>query len=48
MGRKRLDDNEKKVTVGITIKRKYLDSLRVRKINISKLVEDYIREFLEK
>jgi hypothetical protein len=47
MGRKRLDVNEKKINVTISIKKKYVDYLKDNKINISKIVEDYVRKFLD-
>jgi hypothetical protein len=47
MGRKRLDVNEKKINVTISIKKKYADYLKDNKINISKIVEDYVRKFLD-
>ncbi|MFH5781826.1 type II toxin-antitoxin system CcdA family antitoxin [Heyndrickxia oleronia] len=46
MGRHRLDENEKKVNITLSIKKKYVDELRKRKVNISALVEEFIKKFL--
>jgi hypothetical protein len=47
MGRKRLDPEEKRIKVTLSIKKKYVDYLRDKNINISKVVEDYVKKFLD-
>lgn len=47
MGRKRLEESEKKVNVKLCIKKEYLDILKDQNINISKLLEEKIEEFLK-
>lgn len=46
MGRKRIDQNEKKIVVSLSIKKKYIDELKDRGVNVSNLVEDLIKNYL--
>lgn len=47
MGRKRIDENEKKVRFSISIKKKNLDVLKSKEINISNLIETLIENWLK-
>lgn len=47
MGRKRLDESEKKISVNLSVKKKYLDALRERNVNISQLFEEFVIKFLK-
>lgn len=46
MGRKRIDEKEKKIPVTIGIKKKYLDILKDRNINISELINKFLEKYL--
>lgn len=48
MGGKLLDDMERKVDVKLKIKKKYLLELRKRGVNISKLFEEFVINYLKK
>lgn len=48
MGRKRIDENEKKIPITIGIKKKYVDYLKQRSINISQLINDFLEKYLKK
>lgn len=48
MGRKRLELDEKKVSVKLTIKKKYVDMLKEKNINMSQLFEEKVKELLKK
>lgn len=41
MGRKRLPMQEKKVRVSVSIKQKYVDLLKEKGVNLSKIIEEY-------
>lgn len=47
MGRKRLEESEKKTAIKLSIKKKYIDELKAQDVNISKLFEDFILERLK-
>ncbi|MEB9564604.1 hypothetical protein P4I85_29625 [Bacillus cereus] len=47
MGRKRIDPDEKKVAIGVSIKKKYVDLVR-KEENTGQFVEDAIVEHLKK
>lgn len=47
MGRKRIDPGEKKIPIGVSIRKKYVDLVREEE-NTSKFVEDAIIEHLKK
>jgi hypothetical protein len=46
MGRKRLPPEEKRVGIKLSIKKKYVDELKVKKVNISLLFEEFVKKFL--
>ena len=48
MGRKRLDENEKRIPIKLSIKKKYVDELKQREVNISQLFEEYVKKFLSR
>lgn len=48
MGGKLLDDMERKVDVKLKIKKKYLLELRKRDVNISKIFEEFVTNYLKK
>lgn len=48
MGRKRLDEDEKKVKVHIYIKKKLHDEMKEKEINISQFVEEEAKKFLKR
>ncbi len=48
MGRKRLPEDEKKIALKLTIKKKYLDELKQREVNISQLFENFVIDYLKK
>lgn len=47
MGRKRIDPDERKVSIGVSIRKKYVDLVR-KEENTTKFVEDAIIEHLKK
>lgn len=47
MGRKRLTDLDRKKTLGITVRNKYILYFKERKINISQFCEKKMKEFIE-
>lgn len=47
MGRKRIDENEKKTKISVGIKKKYIDELREKEINISELINELIGKYLK-
>lgn len=48
MGRQRLPEDEKKIALKLTIKKKYLDELKQRNVNISQLFENFVIDYLKK
>lgn len=48
MGRKRIPEDEKKIGVKLTITKKYLDELKAKDLNISKLFEEFVKDYLNK
>lgn len=48
MGRKRLDESDKKIRVNLSIKKKYLDEIKAKNINLSELVENFIKDYLKR
>ena len=47
MGRKRLPEQEKRIGLKITIKKKYVDQLKESGVNISHLIEEFVKNFLK-
>jgi hypothetical protein len=47
MGRKRLDEKEKKVDIKLKIKKKYVDILKEKKVNVSQLFEEFVKSYLK-
>lgn len=45
MGRKRIDENEKKISISIGIKKKYVDYMKEKGINISELINDLLKKY---
>jgi post-segregation antitoxin (ccd killing protein) len=48
MGRKRLSEDEKKVRIHIYLKKEYVELLRARGINISNLINQLVKKYLNK
>lgn len=48
MGRKRLSEDEKRIAVKLSIKKKYIVELKEKDINISQLFEEYVKKFLNR
>lgn len=48
MGRNRLESDEKKISIRLTVKKKYIDKLKQQNVNISQLFEQFVEEFLKK
>lgn len=48
MGRKRVPEQEKRIAVKLSIKKKYLDELKTKDINISALFEEFVKKYLNK
>lgn len=46
MGRKRLDSDEKRISLNLSIKKKYVEELKHRGVNISQLFEDFVKKYL--
>lgn len=46
MGRKRVDPDEKKIVLPVSIKKKYVDELREKHTNLSQIVEDLVKKYL--
>ena len=47
MGRLRLGEDDKKVSLKISVKKKYVDELKSRGINISRLFEEFVKKYLK-
>lgn len=48
MGRKRMNPDEKKVDIKLTISKKIIDEIRSKSINVSGLVEELLKNYLKK
>jgi len=48
VGRKRIDENDKKIRVSISIKKALMDELREKNINISQLIEELVKNYLKR
>lgn len=48
MGRKRIDPADKKIVLPISIKKKYVDKLREKHDNISQIVEELVKQYLDR
>jgi hypothetical protein len=48
MGRKRIDSNEKRISLKLSIKKKYVDELKEKNINISQLFEQFVKDYLNR
>jgi len=48
MGRKRLDENEKRISLKLSIKKKYIDELKQKEVNISQLFEEFVKNYLRR
>lgn len=48
MGRKRLPEEEKRIDLKLSIKKKYVDELREQNINISQLFEQFVKTYLKR
>jgi post-segregation antitoxin (ccd killing protein) len=46
MGRKRLEEGEKKVDLTLKVKKKYVEQLKEQQINISAVFEVFIEKYL--
>jgi|GEM_PF-4133562 len=46
MGRKRLNENDKRIPIKLSIKKEYIDELKQREINISQLFEEFVKKYL--
>jgi hypothetical protein len=46
MGRRRLEEGEKKVDLTLKVKKKYVDELKEHQINISALFDSFIEQYL--
>jgi post-segregation antitoxin (ccd killing protein) len=48
MGRKPIDKGEKKVPLSVSIKQKYVEELRKRNVNVSQIIEEFVKNYLKK
>jgi post-segregation antitoxin (ccd killing protein) len=48
MGRKRIESNEKRIALKLSIKKKYVDLLKEKGINISQLFEEFVKDYLNR
>jgi post-segregation antitoxin (ccd killing protein) len=48
MGRKRLPEDDKRITLHLSIKKKYVDELKSRGVNISRLFEEFVQNLLNR
>jgi post-segregation antitoxin (ccd killing protein) len=48
MGRKRIESNEKRISLKLSIKKKYVDELKEKEINISQLFEQFVKDYLKR
>lgn len=48
MGRKRLDPQEKRISIKLSIKKKYVDKLNELEVNKSQLFEEYVKKYLDR
>ena len=48
MGRKRMPEDEKKISVKLSITKKLIDELKAKDVNISQLFEHFVKDYLKK
>jgi post-segregation antitoxin (ccd killing protein) len=48
MGRKRIESDEKRISLKLSIKKKYVDELKEKEINISQLFEQFVKDYLKR
>ena len=48
MGRKRVNDLDKKIPIKLSISKKYILELKSRDINISQLFEEFVKTYLKR
>jgi post-segregation antitoxin (ccd killing protein) len=48
MGRKRLPEEQKKVNIKLTVKTDFVKMLKEKDVNISKLFEEFVKNYLNK
>lgn len=48
MGRKRVDPEEKRIRLTITLPKKLVDILKEKDINISRLIEQLLKNYLKR
>jgi post-segregation antitoxin (ccd killing protein) len=48
MGRKRLPEEQKKVNIKLTVKTDFVKILKEKDVNISKLFEEFVKNYLNK
>lgn len=48
MGRKRIDESEKKIKKSVGIKQKYLDLIQQENINLSELINKLLMQYFKK
>lgn len=48
MGRKRLEEDEKRIPIKLSIKKNYIDELKKRDVNISQLFEEFVKKLLNR
>lgn len=48
MGRKRIETDDKKIPIKLSISKKYVDELKAKNINISQIVEEFVKTYLKR
>lgn len=48
MGRKRMNDEDKKIPIKLSISKKFVDELKYKNVNISQLFEEFVKTYLKR
>lgn len=48
MGRKRMNEDDKKIPIKLSISKKLIDELKQNNVNISQLFEQYVKTYLKR
>lgn len=48
MGRKRVPEDEKRIGLKLSVKKKYVEELKQLNVNISQLFEEFVKNYLNR
>lgn len=48
MGRKRMNEDDKKIPIKLSISKKFVDELKQQNVNISHLFEEFVKTYLKR